>query len=96
MELVGMKRITYFSYSHGARDGTNAVTDGGQEADLHAIDRLVELVNLLLLGRFVVPLVGNRGVSLGFDMGCFEWFRHVDGGCCGKCSTCGDGDGCER
>lgn len=71
---------TYFGYSHGASDGTNAVTDGGQEADFHAINRLVELVDLLLLGRFVVPLIGDSGVGLGIDMGSFEWLRHGEGG----------------
>lgn len=85
---------TYFGYSHGASNGTNAVADGGQEADLHAVDCLVEFVDLLLLGCFIIPLVCDSGVSLGVDMGSFEWFRHVEGGCCGQCSVLADG--CEK
>lgn len=85
----------YLGYSHGASDGANAATDGGQEADLHAIDRLVEFLDLLALWRFIVPLIGNGGVGLGFDMGSFEWLRHVEGVCCGKGSVCGElSDGC--
>lgn len=81
---------TYLCYGHRASDWTDAVADGSQEADLHAVDGLVEFVDLLLLGGFVIPLIGDGGVGLGFDVGGFEWFRHVEGGCCGEgSSVCG-------
>lgn len=94
----GGKRRAYLGYSHGASDRTDTAAEGGQEADLHAVDRLVEVVNLLLLWRFVIPLIGDCGVCFGFDVGGFEWLGHVEGGCCGQGSvTCGGGlsDGCE-
>ena len=55
---VGMQRA-YLCYSHGAGDWTDAVADGGQEANLQTVDRLVEILDLLLLGRFVIPLLGD-------------------------------------
>ena len=93
--------VAYLGYGHGASDGTDAVADGGQEANLHAVDRLVEVLDLLLLGRFVIPLIGDRGVGLGVDVGLFEWVGHGEGGCCGEGSLCegsvsgGWSDGCE-
>ena len=96
-EASKVKEGTYFSYSHGASNGTNAVADGGQEANFHAIDCLVEFLDLLLLGRFIVPLIGDSRVSLGIDMGSFKWFRHVEGGCGGEYSVFGViGDGCDN
>ena len=90
---------TYLGYGHGASDGADTVADGGQEADLHAVDCFVEFFDLLLLGCFVIPLIGDCGVGLGVDLGGFEWLRHVESGCCGKDSVCGDrsgwGDRCE-
>ena len=49
----------YLCYGHGARDWTDAVANGGQEANLQTVDCLVEILNLLLLGRFVIPLLGD-------------------------------------
>lgn len=79
----------YLGYGHRASDGAYAVTDGSQEANLHAVDRLVEFLDLLLLGRVVIPLVGDCGIRLGIDMGCFEFSDHLEGWCCGKGSWCG-------
>ena len=49
----------YLCYSHGTSDGTNAIANRAQEANLHAVDCLVEFFNLLLLWRLVIPLFGD-------------------------------------
>jgi len=50
---------TYFGNGHRARHWTKATTDGGQQANLQTINSLVELFYLLLLGCFIVPLLGD-------------------------------------
>ena len=77
-----MRRHRYLSHGHGARDRADVWTDSRQEANLQAVNRLVKFVDLLLLGRLVVPLIGDGGVDFGIDVGGFEGFRHVEGGCC--------------
>lgn len=67
-----------FGHGHGARDGTDSRSDGGQEAGFQAINDFVQVLELLLFGTFVVPLLGDRGVGFGVDfVGC-EWLRHGD------------------
>ena len=58
LRWVGMQRA-YLCYGHGARDWTDAVANGGQEANLQTVDCLVEILNLLLLWGFVIPLLGD-------------------------------------
>lgn len=70
-------REAYLGNCHRTRYGTNAVTDGGQETDLHAVGELEEFVDLGLSGRGSVPLFGDRGVGLGVDLFGCEFFRHV-------------------
>ena len=36
-------------------------------------------------------MLGDCGVSFGFDFGCFEWLRHVEDGCCCEGSIFGFG-----
>ena len=86
-----VKRYRYLCHGHGARDKTDVRTDSGQKANLQTVNRLVELIDLLLLGRLMVPLIGDGGVGLGIDVGGFEWFRHVEDGCRGKSSACRPG-----
>lgn len=83
-----MRRHRYLSDSHGARNRPDVWTESGQEANLLAVNRLVKFFDLLLLGRIMVPLIVDGGVSFGINVGGFEGFRHVDGGCCGEGSVC--------
>ena len=65
---IGQKeevRSRPFGNDHGARDGTYVAAYGGEEANLETINSLVEFLNLLSFGRFVIPLLGNGRVGLG-------------------------------
>ena len=53
---------------HGAVDGSGAVAEGAEEADLELVDDTVEVFELLFGGHVVVPLLCDRGVGLGVDL----------------------------
>ena len=74
--------MSYLCDGHGSGDWAYTPADGGQEADLHAVNYLVEFFNLLLLGCLVVPLFGDGGVSLRVDFFGFERLRHL-----GSCNS---------
>ena len=80
---MGVRKHGYLCHGHGARHDTDVWADSGQEANLQTVHRLVEIVDLLLLGRLMIPLIGDGGVGFGIDVGSFKGFRHVEGGCCG-------------
>ena len=80
---MGVRKHGYLCHGHGARHNADVRTDSGQEANLQAVHRLVEIVDLLVFGGFMVPLVGDGGVGFGIDVGGFKGLRHIEGGCCG-------------
>lgn len=83
--FVGNKqkiRTLAFRHTHGTRDGTNARADCGQEAGAQTISDFVQVLELLVLGSFVVILVGDRGVDVGVDFFGGEWLRHGDASFC--------------
>lgn len=49
----------YLGNSHRPRHRPHTVADGGQEAYLQAVDRLVEVLELVFLGGFSVELLGD-------------------------------------
>ena len=63
---------------HRAGDGTDAITEGGKEADFEAVNCLVEVLDLFGLGSLSVPLLGYCCVGFGVDFGGSEWLGH----CC--------------
>ena len=66
-----------FGDRHGAGDGADVRADGGEEADLFAVDEVVEFADLLGFGRFVVVLFGDGGVGFGGDLLLGELFGHL-------------------
>lgn len=54
-------------YGHGAGDGTDVGTNGGEETNFEAIDYFVEVLELFVLGGLVIVLFGDAGVGFGGD-----------------------------
>ena len=69
---------------HGAGDGPDAAADGGEQASFEAVAGFVEVLDLVFLGGFVIPLVIDCGIGLGVDLGLLERVGHLEGGGCGE------------
>lgn len=65
-----------FSNGHCAGGWPDTRANGGKETTLEPIDDLVEILELLLYGGSLVPLLGNGGVGLRVNFVLGEWFDH--------------------
>lgn len=63
---------------HGTSDRAYTGTVGAKQTGADGVHNLVEIIDLLLLRRLIVPLRGDRGVGLGIDVFGFQWLRHLD------------------
>ena len=68
------------SNGHGSSDGADVGTKGAEETDLELVNGGIEFFDLLVLGRFVVVVVGNGGVGIGVELLLREWLRHCSSG----------------
>ena len=67
-----------FGDGHCTTGWANTRTDGGEKTALEAIDDFVEILELLVFGGVLVPLLGNGGVGLRINFVLGKWFDHGD------------------